>query len=794
MKRAAQSIFIALLLIPLAASAVLVDGYCYLENQTIHDSIKVKFEADSPTAVTDSCYTDSSGYYQINLSAGFYDVFFTHPGFYNTPLFNQNCWSAVTLQTMTLQQMEPHLAGALSGVIEPGYYIIDADISVQQGDSLIIRPGTTFMFWGNYDFTIYGYLQAIGTEIDSIRFRPYDPGLYWQGLYFEDSASDSSTMAYCIVFKANNGISIDNANPSINYCRFRGNTNQGLSVLSSTLDIDHCVFSDNSDKGIKIQFGVVNITNCSMDNNSGVGIYCVSSAVVIENCVVEDNGGGGIYLNQCAFPGIVNNIIQRNTATAGGGIFCNNSNIYISGNNISDNLANAPIPRGGGIYLSYCSPAPVIENNIIEGNYLDGGSGSYRYFYGAGIYCLDSAPEIRGNTITGNYAEELSDEDHVYIHGGGLYGENSAMQLDDNTFQSNSLSGGAGEFGYFYLFGAGIEVRNCSVDLYNNIITDNSMIGITGMANAYYFFGAGLYLDSSNVSITENYIARNDNFYSEGDLYGGGLCCKTITQSSLIERNNIIDNSSKFGGGIALINSSPQIKYNNISQNTASDGGGIHCGAYPANIENCALYGNSGGGITITAPLCNITNTIISGTIGAAAIEFLGSMSLADYCDFYDNQQGNFSGGAPQYIGIIVTVNANGDSCDMYHNIYFDPQFIAPAQGTFSLFSSSPCIDAGDPDSPLDPDSTIADIGAFYFDQSLPMIEDLVIIIEGDDVILNWSAIPAAISYNIYRSEDPYASISTLIPIATTNGTTFTDVGAASGGSWFYALTYVSEP
>ena len=31
----------------------------------------------------------------------------------------------------------------------------------------------------------------------------------------------------------------------------------------------------------------------------------------------------------------------------------------------------------------------------------------------------------------------------------------------------------------------------------------------------------------------------------------------------------------------------------------------------------------------------------------------------------------------------------------------------------------SPCIDAGDPNSPLDPDSTIADMGAFYFDQSL---------------------------------------------------------------------------
>jgi len=31
----------------------------------------------------------------------------------------------------------------------------------------------------------------------------------------------------------------------------------------------------------------------------------------------------------------------------------------------------------------------------------------------------------------------------------------------------------------------------------------------------------------------------------------------------------------------------------------------------------------------------------------------------------------------------------------------------------------SPCIDAGDPTSPLDPDGTIADMGAFYYAQGL---------------------------------------------------------------------------
>ncbi len=47
-----------------------------------------------------------------------------------------------------------------------------------------------------------------------------------------------------------------------------------------------------------------------------------------------------------------------------------------------------------------------------------------------------------------------------------------------------------------------------------------------------------------------------------------------------------------------------------------------------------------------------------------------------------------------------------------------NPLFTDPENGDFSLQPNSPCIDAGDPNSPLDPDGTIADMGAFYFDQN----------------------------------------------------------------------------
>lgn len=48
-------------------------------------------------------------------------------------------------------------------------------------------------------------------------------------------------------------------------------------------------------------------------------------------------------------------------------------------------------------------------------------------------------------------------------------------------------------------------------------------------------------------------------------------------------------------------------------------------------------------------------------------------------------------------------------------NLFANPLFVAPADSNFQLLAASPCINAGDPTSPADPDGTRADIGAYYF-------------------------------------------------------------------------------
>jgi hypothetical protein len=51
-------------------------------------------------------------------------------------------------------------------------------------------------------------------------------------------------------------------------------------------------------------------------------------------------------------------------------------------------------------------------------------------------------------------------------------------------------------------------------------------------------------------------------------------------------------------------------------------------------------------------------------------------------------------------------------------NLNTNPQFINLTQHNFNLSATSPCIDTGNPASPLDPDHTRADMGALPYDHT----------------------------------------------------------------------------
>ena len=299
-----------------------------------------------------------------------------------------------------------------------------------------------------------------------------------------------------------------------------------------------------------------------------------------------------------------------------------------------------------------------------------------------GIYCYESSPFINNNTISNNSYDGMycSNNSSPFINNNTISNNNydgiccgdfsSPTIISNNIFSNNSY----GIYSFTSSFstisnntisnnGLGIWCYNSSPTINNNIISDNNDIGIL----CFY----------SSPSISNNTITNNPY----------GIDC--YESSPPINKNTIINNSI----GINCYNiSSPAISNNTISNNV----NGIDCrvSSFPLIVNNI-LYENAYGINAETTP------------------------SSLEFNLFFENNTTAIGDGLPVDFGEIVSVNANNDPCDSYMNLFMDPDFVDPGNFNFHLMENSPCIDAGNPD-PIfcDPDGTIADIGAFYFNHS----------------------------------------------------------------------------
>ncbi len=151
-------------------------------------------------------------------------------------------------------------------------------------------------------------------------------------------------------------------------------------------------------------------------------------------------------------------------------------------------------------------------------------------------------------------------------------------------------------------------------------------------------------------------------------------------------------------------------------------------------IKNIVSYENDSYGFcAVDSSNIELINSIVyTNNIGSVSID------SSNVIINYSNIEGGFTG-----IG----------------NIDSDTLFIDPENDDFSLQIDSPCIDAGDPASPIDPDGTIADMGAIFFDQTIAPATPQNVIIEiiGIEVHLSWDAVIGANSYKVYSSDESYS-------------------------------------
>ncbi len=301
--------------------------------------------------------------------------------------------------------------------------------------------------------------------------------------------------------------------------------------------------------------------------------------------------------------------------------------------------------NGGAMYCDGSSPA-IIDCRFV-GNSVTGNTENGN---GGAFYSIDSSPLIRFCWFQNCHSEFWGLA--VGFGGGAVHCKGGTPQIIANEFVNCSAEGSC-------LGGGGaICFAETSIVIRGNDISECGAHG----------GGGGIYGIASEIDISSNVIAGCGGFH-----YGGGL--KLVGCSGQVLNNLIVGNgTAEFGGGVYIKGSnSPGIVLCTIAYNTA--------GTYPGNGKGGGIYVSSSTDVAIR-------NCILWGNTaveeGGQIYVYVPESETVCYCDV--------EGGWP------------GEG-----NIDASPWFLDPDAGDFHVHSSSPCIDAGDPDFAAEPGDTDLD-------------------------------------------------------------------------------------
>lgn len=203
-------------------------------------------------------------------------------------------------------------------------------------------------------------------------------------------------------------------------------------------------------------------------------------------------------------------------------------------------------------------------------------------------------------------------------------------------------------------------------------------------------------------------------FKVSGTLIAKGLADSVITFMG------ILNNQGIWRGIYFNHDESSKLEYCIIRDAGFHNQAALHYYESKSSIKHCNILNNGGDGIECRYSTSEINSNVIinNGNFGInRSTRYYGQELLVRFNLVWNNTNGNFDRYLAQDLGSNIMVNVNGDSCDSYLNISSDPLFIDLEGGDFHLTKESPCIDAGDL-TLCDPDGSIADIGAYYYDKT----------------------------------------------------------------------------
>gem|GEM_PF-1511436 len=389
-------------------------------------------------------------------------------------------------------------------------------------------------------------------------------------------------------------------------------------------------------------------------------------------------------------------------------------------------LRGATTDYGGGAYIKNASP--TLHHLVVDSCYA-----SRR---GGGIYIEgDCQPEMNNLTICNNRAS----------YGGGFACSNGPMvsaqdiRIDKCTADT---SGGGVDVGInSHLTISNLTVENCTarkgsgggIYLLNNSHLNATNLQIIRSTSRYS--GGGIYCyNSSTVTINHSIVKA-----CRTSSYGGGYYLSRDSRATLASFT--IDSCLSTSHGAAIYcaeQSSIDIRNGKITRNWAAyEGGGLHLTGKASVVERVLIVDNYAGdwGSAIYSsghfPVGEPSHSFNHLTISKHSPRFMPDEEFWD-CGhlimltqnakltnsiIWGNQSEVIIGGAGALIAYSCIVNTDsliGPNLLVEEGVItVNPLFADYQNNDFTLQKNSPCINAGDPDSPKDPDSTRADMGAF---------------------------------------------------------------------------------
>ena len=404
------------------------------------------------------------------------------------------------------------------------------------------------------------------------------------------------------------------------------------------------------------------------------------------------------------------------------------------------------------------------------------------------ILCVnvtDNKTRIEGFDIRGGYAKIKSSNGW---RGDGILIENSSLSVINNKIMST--------------YNSAIMVDRGSPTIQSNYIGNNVKSNASGIEIVNIGSSIIRYNTIQNYKDAGIHCYYNGSPYIEGNIIGNnvtGISCYGGI-SAIIAKNRILQNSTGLN-----FDDFTKIKVENniIAKNqmwgmqvydfTSGDDLGIF-------IINNTIDGNGVDGITFwgtddIADTFLVKNNIISNNNGNGMQVYLSKVNWksVEFNLFYNNAEGHYKTGSTNYTS-VADMDASVPECR--NNLEGNPKFLNTVKENYNLLSDSPAIDAGDPNSPLDPDGSPIDIGALSISPPAPPSNFSAI--AGDfQVSLFWSPNFGfnLAYYVIYRSQtsgfipSPGDSIAKIDKM----DTTFVDLGVNNGITYYYRICAVDS-